>query len=412
VEEELSMSVDPGGAGGRPPSGTPTVYLHIGTPKSGTSYLQARLSANQSALVEQGFYWPQPWNRQVRAARNVRALRPGRELQPGGPWRALASEIVDWQGSTAIISMEWLVRSQPHQIEAAVASLAPAHVEVVCIARDLARTVPAAWQEGTQNFRTWTWDEFLDAITGERAVSHQLHNEFWSQHDLVDIVRRWSTAVPLERTHLITVPPAGQPPDLLWDRFCAVVGLDGSSFSSPPRDNASLGVVSAQVMRRLNVTLREQGLSRTDYTRLGKHVLGKQVLPERRELEGQITLTDDARRWLSRRSEIMLTELGQLPINVVGDVAELVVPAGATGRDPGDVSDAEMVDAAVAALAGLVAWTAEREKQLIEEKAAASTRHTRSSQVETRSLPGPALRRLWRLPLGVVRRLRRRARRP
>ncbi|MEJ7774110.1 MAG: hypothetical protein WKF72_04810 [Nocardioidaceae bacterium] len=404
------MTIGPGGAGARTPSDTPTVYLHIGTPKSGTSYLQGRLSANVPALAEQGFHWAHPWNRQVRAARNVRALRRGHQLQPGGPWRTLASEIVDWQGSTAIISMEWLVRSQPHQVEAAVASLAPARVEVVCIARDLARTVPAAWQEGTQTFRTWTWDDFLGAITGGRGATDPHHTEFWSQHDLVDIFRRWSTAVPLERTHLITVPPAGQPPELLWDRFCAVVGLDGSSFTSPPRDNASLGMASAQVMRRLNVTLREQGLSRTDYTRLGKHVLGKQVLPERRQLEGQITLPDDVQQWLSHRSEVMLGELGQLPINVVGDVAELAVPADATGRGLKRVSDAEMLDAAVAALAGLVAWTARREEQLIKEGAAVSTTPPARRPPATGSLSGPAMRALRRLPLGVVRRLTRRAR--
>jgi hypothetical protein len=367
------MAVDLGGTGMRPTSGTPVVYLHIGTPKSGTSYLQGRLTANQLAIAEQGFFWAEPWSRQVRATREVRALRPGRQLRPNGPWRSLAHEILDWRGRAAIISMEWLVRSRPHQIEAAVASLSPARVEVVCIARDLARTVPAAWQEGTQNYRTWTWDEFVGAITGERGANRPLRNEFWSQHDLVDVFRRWSTAVPLERTHLITLPPAGQPPELLWDRFCATIGLDGSSFTSPPRDNASLGVVSAQVMRRLNVILREQGLSRADYTRLGKHVLGKQVLPQQREQEGQITLPDDVRQWLSRRSEAMISELERLPIDIVGDVAELAVSAGATGRDPNDVSDAEMVDAAVTALAGLLTWTATREKQLTEADAGDST---------------------------------------
>ncbi len=391
-------------------SGTPTVYLHIGTPKGGTSYLQGRLAANRPALAEQGFLWAHPWNRQVRAARDVRALRPGQRLEPDGPWSALAREILDWHGSAALISMEWLVRCHPYQIEAAVASLSPARVEVVCIARDLARTVPAAWQEGTQNFRTWTWDDFLRAITGERGADHPNHREFWSQHDLVDVFRRWSVAVPLEQAHLITIPPAGQPPELLWDRFCQVIGLDGSSFPSPPGDNASLGVVSAQVMRRLNVTLREQGLSRADYTRLGKHVLGKLVLPQRRQQEGKIKLPDDARQWLATRSEAMLTELEGMPINLVGDVSELAVADAATGRDPNSVSDAEMVDAAIAALAGLVAWTAQHQQQTETSSVPSDEAAPRRRVLDAWS-EGTAKRAIRRSRLRSVRRLTRRARR-
>lgn len=370
------MAAGPSGAGVSSREQTPTVYLHIGTPKSGTSYLQGRLSANNAAVAEQGIYWAQPWHRQVQAARDVRRLRPDRELRPDGPWRSLARDILDWRGPAAIISMEWLVRSEPHQIEAAVASLAPARVEVVCVARDLARTVPAVWQETTQNFKTWTWDEYLGAITGELGASHPVYDAFWSQHDIAEVFRHWSVAVALERTHLITIPAAGRgrDPEILWNRFCSIVGLDGTSFSQPARDNASLGVVSAQVMRRLNVALREQGLSRSDYTLPGKHVLGKQVLPERRQQEGQIALPDDVRQWLSSRSEAMIAELKELSVNVVGDLAELAVTA-TTGRDPNSVTDAEMTDAAVAALAGLVAWTARREKRYsVQERELAAVR--------------------------------------
>ncbi len=386
----------PAGGEGRRTSDTPTVYLHIGTPKSGSSYLQGRLSANHTAVAEQGFFWPEPWERQVRAVRNLRALRRGATLSADGPWMSLTREIVAWQGPAAILSMEWLVRCQPHQIKAAVASLAPWRVEVVCVARDLARAVPAAWQEGTQNYKTWAWDEFLQAVASSPVTRQPVHEEFWSQHDLVDVVRRWSTAVPAEQIHLVTIPPAGYGSDLLWDRFCSVVGLSGAEFSQPPYDNPSLGAVSAQMMRRLNAALREQGVSRTDYLRIGKHVVGKQVLPPRRELEGQIALPHDVRESLSRRSQAMRHDLAKLDIHVVGDLAELEVGADTGGRDPNDVNDAEMLAAAVAALASLVAWTAQREKQL-------EARSTRAQIIKPgRTTPVRTIRQLRRKVLRRV----------
>ncbi len=391
------------GSSGRAAADALTVYLHIGTPKSGSSYLQGRLSANHEAVAEQGFFWPHPWERQVRAVRNVRVLRRGATLSPHAPWMSLVREIVAWQGPAAILSMEWLARCPPHQVRAAVASLAPARVEVVCVARDLGRAVPAAWQEGTQNYKTWSWDEFLQAVTGRAEARHPLYEEFWSQHDLVDVFGRWRAAVPLEHIHLITIPPAGSSSELLWERFCAVVGLDGAAFSPPPRDNASLGPVSAQLMRRLNIALRELGVSRTDYLQLGKHVVAKQVLPERRELEGHIALPRDVRESLSRRSQAMRNELATLPIHVVGGLDELEVAADSTGRDPNGVDDREMLDAAIAVLASLVARIAKGEKQLVQ-------RRSPVAQVSPgRTTP---VRRVRHLPRQVLRRVFGRTRRP
>jgi len=48
----------------------PTIYLHIGTPKSGTTYLQSRMEANRERAREQGLLWPGPrWGVQVEAVR-------------------------------------------------------------------------------------------------------------------------------------------------------------------------------------------------------------------------------------------------------------------------------------------------------------------------------------------------------
>ena len=49
------------------------VYLHIGTPKSGTSYLQDICLLNRERLAADGVLWPgREWGDQVRAVQETR----------------------------------------------------------------------------------------------------------------------------------------------------------------------------------------------------------------------------------------------------------------------------------------------------------------------------------------------------
>src|SRR5680860_325882 len=105
-------------------SAGPTIFLHIGTPKSGTTYLQSRMVANHEQAQEQGLLWPGPaWKAHVEAVGELRRLQQGGQLDPEGPWLRLAREVREWSGPRALISMEWLAACPPHQISAAIESL-------------------------------------------------------------------------------------------------------------------------------------------------------------------------------------------------------------------------------------------------------------------------------------------------
>lgn len=330
----------------------PTVYLHIGTPKSGTTYLQSRFSVNHERAAAQGLLWPGPsWGRHVNAVRDLRKLEKGEALRAGGAWDKLAREARGWGGDSVLISMEWMASLTAHQIRAAVESLQPARVEVILTVRDLLRSFVAQGQEMSKNYRTWPWSQLVEEVRGE--TDGPAARTFWRQQDVPSILRRWLEVVPADRVHLVTVPPAGADPGVLWERFCSVVGIDGAGFDLPPSDNASLGVVSTTLMQRLNTVAAAQGLSHPVYKQVLHKAIAVDTLGPRRKQEDPIALSDDMDAFLRERSGQMVADLKALDVDLVGEWEDLVPSKPLTGRRPEDVTDSELLALCMEALVTL-----------------------------------------------------------
>jgi hypothetical protein len=331
----------------------PTVFLHIGTPKSGTTYLQSRIVRNRRRAAAQGLLWPgQGWSAHVEGVRELRGLRQGRALAADGPWFRLARQAASWSGPSSLISMEWLIDSTPEQITVALETLEPCRVDVIVTARDLLRTFAAQWQEMTKNYRPWSWDQFVTEVRDD--IRHGPSQQtFWRQHDLPAILGRWAEQVPWDRIHLVTVPPSGTDRELLWTRFCDVLGIDGAGFHQPRDDNASLGVVSTMLMQRLNVEALRQEVPASVYKRVIHREIGRRILTERRVQEGPIAVSDEMDVWIRQRSEQMLADIRPLGLHVVGDIDDLIPGRPLKGRQPTDVSDVEVLDVATEALVRL-----------------------------------------------------------
>jgi hypothetical protein len=330
----------------------PTIFLHIGTPKSGTTYLQSRFTKSYQQAAEQGLLWPGPrWGTHVEAVRDLRTLEPGQRPDPQGPWMALAKAAREWPGERVLISMEWLAGSTPYQVMTAVRTLQPNRVEVICTARDLLRSFVAQWQEMTKNCRPWSWREFVDEMLADGPGP--AHERFWNQQDLPEILEKWSTDVPRDRVHLVTLPQSRSDPELLWKRFCSVLGIDGSSFEEPQRDNESLGVVSAELMHRVNIAAIAKDVTHEEYQKVFHWSLADQILAPRRGDEQPIAVSAEVDAWIRRRAERLVEDTRDLGIDVVGDLADLVPGPRLDGREPDDVSDAELLETAIDALASL-----------------------------------------------------------
>src|SRR5436190_24357059 len=124
------------------------VYLHVGTPKSGTSYLQDKLALNRDELERQGLdYLRARSGDHFEAALDLIGERwAGEEKSARGQWDALVQEARKARRNV-LISHEILAAADAESVARAVQSFPHDEVHVVVTARDLGRQIPAEWQE-------------------------------------------------------------------------------------------------------------------------------------------------------------------------------------------------------------------------------------------------------------------------
>src|SRR3954451_19660102 len=118
---------------------SPVTYVHIGAPKSGTTYLQKALWDNRAALRDRGVLYPgETFASHAHAVLDLTRQRFFGHEDPAipGAWDRMVEQIRAWNG-TAIISQELLSPARPDVIERALTSLAFSEVHLVYTARDL-----------------------------------------------------------------------------------------------------------------------------------------------------------------------------------------------------------------------------------------------------------------------------------
>ena len=142
------------------------MLVHVGAPKTGTSFVQDLLFSNREALAAQGILYPADrFDAHFLAALDLMELQwGGLEKQAVGAWDRLAEQVRDWDG-TVIISHEILATASPEQVRRAIESFGDAEVHVLLSARDLVRQIPAEWQENVKHRRVVGYRDFLDKIT-------------------------------------------------------------------------------------------------------------------------------------------------------------------------------------------------------------------------------------------------------
>jgi hypothetical protein len=324
------------------------VFLHVGVMKSATSYLQDLCDANRERLLAQGLLWTRSGDNFLATddLLGTRRERPGLE----GAWRRLAEQIEAHPGD-ALISNELLAPINQRKRTRLVDALRPAETSVIVTARDVARVIPSQWQTGARNRSTVGWRDYVAAIVADDG--NEIAAGFRRRQDVPAIVSNWAEQVSLDRVTVVTVPPSGVASSVLGARFATALGVSADGFEQPDASNPSVGLVSAELLRRVNE--RTEDLAWLEYRWAFKHALARLVLAERAGREPAMTLDAEALAWARERGAQIAEALDASGVRVVGDLADLIPTAepSAAGEPVVEPSEAELLDAAVDGLAGL-----------------------------------------------------------
>lgn len=368
------------------------VFFHIGAPKTGTTFLQAVMWANRDTLRRQGVLFPGDWwLDRVWATNIVRETSNIPHDRARTSWNRIVKQTRAYDG-TVVISHEFFAAASREQAAKAIAALQPAEVHVVYTARDFVRQVPALWQEQLKFRLTTPLSEYEPEPLSAGPRSHF----GWRTLDVVDALDRWGRDLPPEHVHVVTVPPSGAPPGLLWQRFATLCGIDPDSCDTDlGRANQSLGSVEAELLRRVNPRISNEIRGPREVPTWVRDYLGHAVLvPHGGTRFGLSPKRADDLREMSREAVRRLDFVGY---DVVGDLKELIPPDDLPeARQPEDSTETELLEAALDTIAVML----KNHRDVAKDR---NKWRAKARRLEQRHAPGNTLVRRVRRGLGRAR---------
>jgi hypothetical protein len=312
------------------------VMLHIGTMKTGTTYLQQVLDRNVDQLAKDGVGYQR---RNGPVGRAVRGLLddPATELAVG-MWPGIADRARSSDRRLEVISHELLSVAAADVVPRIVESLRPAEITVVITARDVAKLLPSAWQNTIKHGSDWSFPTFVESVRGDGDGPRAPYLRFWKHHDLAVIIERWAGAVGPEHVVVIPVPQQPTAPERLWELFASVLGVEPKRYDAAQdrRSNLSMGFAETELLRQVNRDLAEH-VHKEALRRIVLHDLANAVLrpqPGEATDHRQPLLSGDDRDWAVRRSRELADAVVASGVRVVGSIDDLVPRSVTANADP------------------------------------------------------------------------------
>ena len=303
------------------------VVLHIGTMKSGTSFVQSALMSNPDVLDAAGArYLGGTFGRQAKAVRDV--YRKPRKPRRHTRWQALVDEARTFDGEVGIISMEFLGFARSDQLSPFLDPLAGLSIDVVLTVRDQFRAIPAQWQTFTRNFGADDWPTYLRRIdhfawSSDRKSRASL--TFHRAQDVVGVLDRWAADPRVGSVTVVTLPGPEAPREELWHRFCSASRVSaGAVVLEEVRENTSLGYASCDFLRRLNPLIEDV---KPRLYRKAMRPLARDVLAPLRETEGRPELDRRGAEFARGLNQKIRDAVRTGGYAVVGSLDDLPVPA-------------------------------------------------------------------------------------
>ena len=326
------------------------VLLHIGLPKTGTTYLQQVVWGNRDRLASDGVLLPGFGHREHLWAALDLQERPRlakRHAKAPGSWQRLVDEAAG-RDEDVLLTHEFFCGASAEQAARAIAAFPESEVHLVVTARDAASVVSAGWQESVKNGGTV---DLPAVLAGKAAGGPEFSMRTW---DLAGVLERWTPGLPPDRVHVLVMPGSGQPHDLHWRHLAEVLEVDPEAYDLPTDAvNPALGIVQIEVLRQVNAHL--PSYSAHDRGVWIRGYLAEDLLAGQPRERGAMPAEHRARfADLDRAATQLISERG---FHVLGDLSGLAPEESrnAGGREPGTVSAAELVESAARLVADIVA---------------------------------------------------------
>ena len=332
-----------------------TVFLHIGLPKTATTYLQTIMWGNKDALSAQGVLLPGPERRFhywcTRIVRGDAAFAKRANPRQLEAWDRVRAEIAEWPG-TAILSHEFFAAATDEQaarmVEQLVSDNRGAEVHLVVTAREPLGLFTASWQEYVKNRGVITMAQYSVATSDDPS---DVWN--WRGLDLRLVLERWGDSFPAERVHVLPLPGRSAPEREIWDRFARLVGVDPDSVDlGRTFPNVSMGVVEAETLRRINKHLGSFNSAIDRGTYIRTFLADERLVPRGGE---RFWPSPERIEEIRGRGRAAVEHIEASGYDVVGDLSALLVPEQLPARrTPETVTEAEVAEVAVELVATML----------------------------------------------------------
>jgi hypothetical protein len=333
----------------------PTLFVHIGPEKTGTTSLQVALSRSRHQLAKNGIaYLTSHQHANVNLA--ALGLIGPTKIMDGDwhgwdrrdtEWQRLKSQLLSSSSDTTVISGEAFALADDQAIAELAQVCSKFDVHLVVTLRRIADLVPSYWQEHAKRRPYPVLSDFVNNVVHREG--EVLSERFWScqEHDV--LIRRWQAIMkPTETTVII---PDKRQPTLLLNAFVALLNVPhelGSTIAGEAANykNRSQTVEEMAVRQGLFRMLEQRGLMKTalHFTQKLSDANGNRTpLLE----EHQIRLDRSARAALLPIETRIVDGLKSLPLHVIGNLESLAAPISAQDREGAEpaISISGLVDA-------------------------------------------------------------------
>ncbi|MFK0151856.1 hypothetical protein ACIQVK_07200 [Streptomyces sp. NPDC090493] len=375
VNDATTGPTGPTGSLAALPAGTR--LLHIGPHKTGTTAIQGALFAAKDKLPEHGAEFPAATRHPMEAALAAcaRPAMMGDTVPTEKHWTRLLKQVEDTGGRTSVISSEFFADAPDDETAARIVEqLGGERVHVLVTLRPLARIMPSQWQQYVQNGLRMGYEDWLHHML-RKAPYEKPNPSFWHRHRHDRLVERWSRAAGADRVTVVVVDDRDR--DGLMRTFEALLGLPAHLLRPvPDTANRSLTLAETEMLRKLNMEFRGNGLPDELYSKLVRNGAVMHMKNSCSPTAADVKISTPA--WAveaaGRIGAEMVERIGAMGVRVVGDPALLSAlpaipaqpgPPAAEARIAPEVAAQALYGALAAAAAAPVRHTAEAKSRTV-----------------------------------------------